>query len=68
MTDDQPAHADQQLIRWLRAEMTRVSGRRYNIQLELLDATSLRDLQRLLRDLDHEKQMAVRNARLFPWR
>ena len=65
---DQPAHANQQLIRWLRAEMTRATGRRYNIQLELLDATSVRDLQRLLRDLEHEKQMAVRNTRLTPWR
>ncbi len=65
---DHPAHTNQQLIRWLRAEMNRVTGRRYNIQLELLDATSLRDLQRLLRDLDHDKQMATRNARIFPWR
>ncbi len=32
------------------------------------EPTSLRDLQRLLRDLDHEKQMAVNQARLFPWR
>jgi len=68
MDQDQPAHADQQLIRWLRAEMARSTGKRYQIKLELLDSTSLRDLQRLLRDLDHEKQMAVRNARLFPWR
>ncbi len=65
---DQPAPHDQQLIRWLRAETARLTGRRYNIQLEFLDAASLRDLQRLLRDLDHEKQMAVCNARLFPWR
>jgi len=28
----------------------------------------LRELQRLLRDLDHEKQMAVQQARLQPWR
>ena len=68
MDQDQPAHADQQLIRWLRAEIARATGKRYQVQLELLDTTSLRDLQRLLRDLDHEKQMAVRNARLFPWR
>ena len=65
---DQPTHADQQLIRWLRAEMARATGKRYQVQFELLDAASLRDLQRLLRDLDHEKQMAVRNARIFPWR
>ncbi|MBU1242937.1 hypothetical protein KJ612_07025 [Myxococcota bacterium] len=68
MDQDQPAPADQQLIRWLRAEMARATGKRYQVQLELLDATSLRDLQRLLRDLDHEKQMAVRNARLLPWK
>ena len=68
MDQDHPAHADQQLIRWLRAEMARATGKRYAVQLELLDATSLRDLQRLFRDLDHEKQMAVRNARIFPWR
>ena len=68
MGQDQPAPADQQLIRWLRAEMARATGKHYQVKLELLDSTSLRDLQRLLRDLDHEKQMAVRNARLFPWR
>ena len=68
MDQDQPNHADQQLIRWLRAEMARATGKRYQVKLELLDAASLRDLQRLLRDLDHEKQMAVNQARLFPWR
>ena len=66
MDQDQPAHADQQLIRWLRAEMARATGKRYAVKLELLDATSLR-VQRLLRDLDHEKQMAANRARLFPW-
>ena len=65
---NQPNHADQQLIRWLRAEMARSTGKRYQVQLELLDSTSLRDLQRLLRDLDHEKQMAVQSARIYPWR
>ena len=30
--------------------------------------TSLRELQRLLRDLDHEKQTAVQQAWLQPWR
>jgi hypothetical protein len=33
-----------------------------------LDDASLRELQRLLRNLDHEKQMAVQQARLQPWR
>jgi len=34
----------------------------------VLDDENLRELQRLLRDLDHEKQMAVQHARLQPWR
>jgi len=53
---------------WLTAEITRTTGRRYAIKLDALDDESLRELQRLLRDLDHEKQMAVQQARLQPWR
>jgi hypothetical protein len=52
---------------WIRLAISR-TGRRYTIKLEALDDESLRELQRLLRDLDHEKQMAVRQARLHPWR
>ena len=37
-------------------------------QRRRLDDESVRELQRLLRDLDHEKQMAVQQARLQPWR
>jgi hypothetical protein len=40
---------------------------RYLLKLEALDDESLREPQRLLRDLDHEKQMAVQQARLQPW-
>ena len=40
----------------------------YRLQLEALDDESLRELQRLLSDLDYEKQMAVQQARLQPWR
>jgi hypothetical protein len=29
---------------------------------------SFRELHRLLRDLDHEKQAAVNRARMMPWR
>ena len=57
-----------QLVEWLRAEMARATGRTYRIALDQLDRESLRELQRLLRDLDHERQGAVRDARLFPWR
>ena len=56
------------LVEWVVAEITRASGRRYAIKLEALDDESLRELQRLLRDLDHEKQMAVLQARFQPWR
>lgn len=55
-------HERRRLVEWLRAELARATGRRYRIDLE-----SLRELQRLLRDLDHEKQAAVNRARLTPW-
>jgi len=57
------------LIEWLRAEMARATGRRYDrLNLDTLDVDSLRDLQRLLRDLDAEHRMAVQRARICPWR
>ena len=56
------------LVEWLVAEIARTTGCRYRIKLEALDDESLRELQHLLRDLDHEKQMAVQQARRQPWR
>lgn len=56
------------LVERLVAEITHATGRRYRIKLDTLDDESLRELQRLLRDLDHEKQMAVQQVRLQPWR
>ena len=56
------------LIQWLRADVARVTGRAYRIDLEALDLPSLRDLQRLLRDLEDDRRRAVQQARLFPWR
>ena len=56
------------LIEWLRAEMTRQVGRRYLIDLEKLDTKSLRELQRLLRDLEAEQRTVAKRARMFPWR
>ena len=64
---DQKDYQRRRLVEWLTAEITRATGRRYGIKLEALDDESLRELQRL-RDLDHEKQMAVQQARLQPWR
>jgi len=56
------------LIEWLRAETARATGRRYQIDFDALDAQSLRELVRLIRHLDHEKQAAVNRARMMPWR
>ena len=42
------------LIEWLRAETARATGRRYQIDFDALDVQSLRELVRLIRDLDHE--------------
>ncbi|MFN0064340.1 MAG: hypothetical protein ACKVPX_17665 [Myxococcaceae bacterium] len=36
--------------------LARATGRRCRLDLDALDVESLRELQRLLRDLDHEKQ------------
>ena len=57
------------LIQCLRAEMARAAGRAYpRLDLDALDMDSLRELQRLLRDLDAERRMAVQRARMMPWR
>ena len=61
-------HEKRRLVDWLRAEINRQAGRRYLIDLESLDIKSLRELQRLLRDLDDEKRMAAQRARIYPWR
>jgi hypothetical protein len=55
-------------IRWIEAEISRMSGRQYRIKFDQLDAESLREMQRLLRDLDLEKHMAVRRMQMTPWR
>jgi hypothetical protein len=57
-----------QLIRALEAEIAQASGRRYRIQLDQLDLQSLREMHRLLRDLDSEKRNAANRARMMPWR
>ena len=59
-------HEKRRLVEWLRAEMTRQAGR-YLIDLDSLNLNSLREIQRLLRDLDDEKRMAAQRTRMFPW-
>ena len=68
MTKRYHARADPGLIRHLRAEMERATGRVYRIDLEALDLESLRAFQRLLQDLEAERTRAVRRAAMEPWR
>jgi len=55
------------LVRVVAGAIARATGRRYRIDLDALDEQSLRELQRLLRDLHTEKQDAVRRAWITPW-
>ena len=57
-----------QLVGSLVAQIQQATGRRYRIDLTLLDDESLREVQRFLRDVETEKQQAVQQARLWPWR
>jgi hypothetical protein len=61
-------HDKRRLVDGLRAEIQRATGRRYRIDLEALDQESLRELRRLLRDLEDERRRAVQQARMTPWR
>lgn len=56
------------LIRQVEGAAARAAGRRYQIDLAALDMNSLRELARLLRDLEQDKDSAVRRARTQPWR
>lgn len=48
--------------------MQRLSGRCYQVALERLDHRSLMELIRFLRDVEHDRDAALRRARLEPWR
>lgn len=61
-------HDKRRLVEGLRAEIQRATGRRYRIDLDALDQESLRELRRLLRDLEDERRRAVQQARMTPWR
>ena len=61
-------HDKRRLVDGLRAEIQRATGRRYRIDLEALDQESLRELRRLLRDLEDERRRSVQQARMTPWR
>jgi hypothetical protein len=50
------------------AEMERMTGRSYRMKLEALDAESLRELRRFVRDAEEESRARARRAQLQPWR
>jgi len=52
----------------VRGEMRRATGRDYRVNLEALDAESLREMLRFMRDIEHEKRIAINRARTQPWR
>jgi hypothetical protein len=56
------------LARQVMAEIRRATGRDYRIDLAPLDVASLRELLRMLQDVEHEKRIAARRAQLMPWR
>ncbi|MBI5485762.1 MAG: hypothetical protein HY905_00355 [Deltaproteobacteria bacterium] len=57
-----------QMVNTLISLIQQATGRRYSISFDLLDDDSLREVQRFLRDIETEKQRAVQQARLWPWR
>jgi len=57
-----------QLIDRLCRDVARITGRRYAVDYEALNAESLRELVRLVQDLEHDRKAAVNQARMMPWR
>ena len=62
------AFGRERTIAWLRAEIARATGRRYQLDLDAMGVEALRELQRLIRDLEAERVREVRRARMEPWR
>ncbi len=63
-----PDYEKQRLIREVQGQMERTTGKRYQVELESLPLESLRELLRFARDLEAEKNRAVRQATHEPWR
>ena len=55
------------LIRHINEQIGQATHRRYQIALDKLDNQSLRELLRLLRDLEDEKRMAHRRGQREIW-
>ncbi|MCK5945193.1 MAG: hypothetical protein KAI24_24605, partial [Planctomycetes bacterium] len=60
---DQHQHTVRRLVDQIRADVARATGRRYQIDWEALGVDGLREMLRLLRDLDYEKRASENHAR-----
>lgn len=53
------------------ARIRQMTGKMYpklEVAIESMDEQAVMDLIRMLSDLRHEQDKAVRNAQMFPWR
>ena len=55
-------------VRAVEAEIRQQCGRLYQIDWAKLDDRELCEVHRMLRDLEHDRLVAVRRGRLQPWR
>ena len=59
---------DPRLREHVRAELSRLTGKRYAVHLDALDDDSVRELLRFVRDAAYEKGKARRQASRERWR
>lgn len=59
---------DPLLIRHIQGQIGTMSGRRYNLKLEDLSAEQVRELHRLLRDVESDHRGQINKLRREPWR
>ena len=57
-----------QLVGYITSQSAQMSGRRYQIDWNKLDARELLEVKKLLDDLGGDKRIAVRRAQTQPWR
>ena len=59
---------DPLLIRHITATVHSLSGRRYRLSLETMSAEQVRELHRLLRDIESDHRGKINKMRREPWR
>ena len=56
------------LTRQLIAEIRQMTGRIYGVDFDKLDEQEIKELIRLLRDIEAEHRTRLNRARIMPWR